>query len=95
MAQQGAASFDVAPLPEHRLDGERGAGRGAHHAHAGGEGDGRAAQIYAQAYSRDPEFYEFYRSLSAYRNSFRGKDDILLLKPDSDFFKYFNDPSRR
>ncbi|MGE3773574.1 MAG: protease modulator HflC, partial [Gammaproteobacteria bacterium] len=41
------------------------------------------------------EFYEFYRSLSAYRSSFHGKDDVLLLKPDSDFFKYFNDPSRR
>jgi modulator of FtsH protease HflC len=59
-----------------------------------GEGDGRAAQVYAQSYSQDPEFYEFYRSLSAYRNSFHGKGDILLLKPDSDFFKYFNSPTR-
>ena len=60
-----------------------------------GEGDGRASQIYAQAYSKDAEFYEFYRSLSAYRNSFEGGKDILLLKPDSEFFKYFNDPARR
>ena len=60
-----------------------------------GEGDGRASQIYAQAYSKDAEFYEFYRSLSAYRNSFESGKDILLLKPDSEFFKYFNDPARR
>lgn len=60
-----------------------------------GEGDGRASNIYAQAYGRDPEFYEFYRSLLAYRNSFEGRNDVLLLKPDSEFFKYFNDPARR
>lgn len=60
-----------------------------------GEGDGRASHIYAQAYNRDVEFYEFYRSLLAYRSSFHGKDDVLLLKPDSDFFKYFIDPARR
>jgi membrane protease subunit HflC len=60
-----------------------------------GEGDGRASQIYAQAYSKDAEFYEFYRSLGAYRNIFEGGYDNLLLKPDSEFFKYFNDSARR
>ncbi|MCZ6892607.1 MAG: protease modulator HflC, partial [Gammaproteobacteria bacterium] len=52
----------------------------------------RSAAIYAQAYTRDPEFYDFYRSLNAYRSSFRGKENVLLLSPDSDFFKYFGDP---
>jgi modulator of FtsH protease HflC len=60
-----------------------------------GEGDAAAAKIYAQAYSRNPEFYAFYRSLNAYRKSFKGKQDVLLLKPDSDFFKYFSDPAMR
>lgn len=57
-----------------------------------GEGDARSAEIYAKAYERDPEFYDFYRSLNAYRSSFRGKEDVLLLEPDSDFFKYFGTP---
>jgi membrane protease subunit HflC len=55
-----------------------------------GEGDARAAAIYAQAYGSDPDFYRFYRSLNAYRNSFSSKEDILLLQPDSEFFKYFD-----
>lgn len=59
-----------------------------------GEGDAHAAQIYADAYGRNPEFYEFYRSLSAYRASFSGKQDVLLLKPDSEFFKYFESPGQ-
>lgn len=55
-----------------------------------GEGDAKAAAIYAQAYNQDPEFYAFVRSLNAYRATFSGKQDILLLDPDSDFFKYLN-----
>ena len=57
-----------------------------------GDGDARSAAIYAEAYDRDPEFYDFYRSLNAYRSSFRGKENVLLLSPDSDFFKYFGNP---
>jgi len=57
-----------------------------------GEGDAKATEIYAAAYSKNEEFYSLYRSLNAYQNSFNGKNDILLLKPDSEFFKYFNNP---
>lgn len=53
-----------------------------------GDGDAQAASIYANAYNSDPEFYAFYRSLNAYRNTFSDKGDMLLLDPDSDFFKY-------
>ena len=53
-----------------------------------GEGDAQAAAIYAAAFSKDPEFYEFTRSLSAYRDTFRDSGDLLLLSPDSEFFKY-------
>lgn len=53
-----------------------------------GEGDAQAASIYAAAYSRDPEFYSFYRSLQAYRQSFSDKRDVLVLDPNSDFFRY-------
>lgn len=55
-----------------------------------GEGDAQAAQIYATAYNKDSAFYAFYRSLIAYKKSFANKQDILILKPDSQFFKYFN-----
>ncbi len=54
-----------------------------------GEGDARATEIYAGAFGKNQEFYTLYRSLSAYRSSF-GSSDILLLQPDSDFFKYFS-----
>ena len=54
-----------------------------------GEGDAQSTEIYAIAYGKNPEFYSFYRSLSAYQNSFQNSNDILLLQPDSDFFKYF------
>jgi len=54
-----------------------------------GEGDAQATEIYAAAYGKDREFYSFYRSLDAYKNSFNS-NDILLLDPKSDFFKYFN-----
>jgi modulator of FtsH protease HflC len=57
-----------------------------------GEGDARAAAIYAQAFRQDPEFYAFYRSMEAYRATFRGRNDLLLLEPTSDFFRYLKDP---
>ncbi|HIF52212.1 MAG TPA: protease modulator HflC [Thiotrichaceae bacterium] len=56
-----------------------------------GEGDAQATEIYAAAYGKDREFYSFYRSLDAYKSSFNS-NDILLLDPKSDFFKYFNNP---
>jgi membrane protease subunit HflC len=60
-----------------------------------GEGDAKAAAIYAEAYNADPEFYSFYRSLEAYRESFVGKDDIIVIAPDSDFFRYLKAPQGR
>jgi len=54
-----------------------------------GEGDAKAADLYASAFKRDPEFFSFYRSINAYRDSFKDKGDVLLIEPDSDFFKYF------
>jgi membrane protease subunit HflC len=56
-----------------------------------GEGDAKATQIYAQAYGQDPEFFAFYRSLNAYRASFKDKQDVLVLEPKGQFFKYFKD----
>ena len=53
-----------------------------------GEGDGKAAAIYARAYEINPEFYAFYRSLDAYKASFKNKNDLLVLEPNSEFFKY-------
>jgi membrane protease subunit HflC len=53
-----------------------------------GAGDARAAEIYAAAYSKDRDFYAFYRSLQAYRNSIGRDQDVLILKPDSDFFQF-------
>ncbi|HLS80737.1 MAG TPA: protease modulator HflC, partial [Steroidobacter sp.] len=55
-----------------------------------GEGDALAAQTYAQAYSRNPEFYSFHRSLQAYRESIGTENDVLVIKPDSEFFRYLN-----
>lgn len=54
-----------------------------------GEGDAKALQIFADSYNKAPEFFEFYRTLEAYRKSFQEKQDILVLKPDGPFFKYF------
>jgi membrane protease subunit HflC len=54
-----------------------------------GEGDAKATDIYAKAFSKDPEFYKFSRSLSAYKQNFSSKSDVILLQPDSDYFKYF------
>ena len=53
-----------------------------------GEGDAKAAATYAQAFNQNPEFYAFYRSLEAYRNSFKSKSDVIVVEPNSDFFKY-------
>ncbi len=55
-----------------------------------GEGDAKAAAVYAAAYQQDPEFYAFMRSLNAYKAAFANKGDIMLVEPDSDFFKYLN-----
>lgn len=55
-----------------------------------GDGDANAAAIYSNVYTQDPEFYEFYRSLQAYRASFSGSNDLFVLEPDSEFFKYLN-----
>ena len=54
-----------------------------------GNGDGQSSAIYAKAYNKDSEFYSFYRSLKAYRNSFNAQSDIMVIDPSSDFFKYF------
>ena len=59
-----------------------------------GEGDASAARIYAQAFTKNPEFYSFYRSMEAYRNSFRNKSDVMVLEPSSDFFKYLKNPNK-
>jgi membrane protease subunit HflC len=59
-----------------------------------GEGDAKASATYARAFKENPEFYSFYRSLEAYRASFKNKSDVLVLDPNSDFFKYFRNPVR-
>ena len=59
-----------------------------------GEGDAKAAATYAQAFSQNPEFYSFYRSLEAYRASFRNKSDVIVVEPNSDFFKYMKSVGR-
>jgi modulator of FtsH protease HflC len=56
-----------------------------------GEGDGKSAGIYALAFNANPEFYAFYRSMEAYRSTFRGRNDVMLLEPNSDFLRYFRD----
>ncbi|GLS24524.1 protease modulator HflC [Marinibactrum halimedae] len=57
-----------------------------------GEGDAQAAAIYASAYNKDREFYSFLRSLQAYKQTFSGRGDLLLVDPESEFFRYLNDP---
>ena len=59
-----------------------------------GDGDAKATAIYAKAYEQSPEFYNFYRSLDAYKASFKSKGDVLVLDPNSDFFKYFKSGGR-
>ncbi len=59
-----------------------------------GEGDAKATATYSQAFNQNPEFYSFYRSLEAYRNSFKSKSDIIVVEPNSDFFKYMKSVGR-
>ena len=58
-----------------------------------GEGDATAATLYAAAYNRNPEFYSFYRSLQAYRTSMGRDGDVMVVSPDSEFFRYFQSPA--
>ena len=58
-----------------------------------GEGDATRNQIFADAFNQDPDFFAFYRSMQAYEASLKAGDTRLLLKPDTNFFRYFNDPS--
>ncbi|MDA0275787.1 MAG: protease modulator HflC [Proteobacteria bacterium] len=60
-----------------------------------GEGDAKAASTYAAAFSLKPEFYAFYRSMEAYRSTFRSRSDVMLLEPNSEFFRYLKDASGR
>ena len=57
-----------------------------------GEGDAERNRIFAEAFGRDPDFFAFYRSMQAYEAGLRSNDTRMLLKPDSDFFRYFTDP---
>jgi modulator of FtsH protease HflC len=57
-----------------------------------GDGDAKASQIYAQAFGQNPDFYKFYRSLEAYRASFKSRNDMMILDSNSEFFKYFKGP---
>ena len=59
-----------------------------------GEGDAKASAVYAEAFGKNPEFYAFYRSLEAYRSSFNNRSDMLVLEPNSDFFKYLKGPGK-
>lgn len=59
-----------------------------------GEGDASAARIYADAYNKDSEFYSFLRSLDAYKQTFQNKEDVMVLSPDSDFFKYMKQTNK-
>jgi membrane protease subunit HflC len=58
-----------------------------------GEGDAQATALFGEAFGKNPEFANFYRSLDAYRASFRSRTDVLVLDPSSDFFKYFREPN--
>lgn len=58
-----------------------------------GEGDAEASQIYAEAFKKNPEFYAFYRSMTAYKQSFKESSDMIVLDPSSDFLKYFKNPN--
>ncbi len=57
-----------------------------------GEGDAQVAQIYAQAAAQDPDFFAFYRSLEAYKQAFGDGKATIILKPDSEFLRYFDSP---
>jgi membrane protease subunit HflC len=58
-----------------------------------GEGEAQAAQIYAETYSKNADFYSFLRSMDAYKKSFSSKQDVLVVEPDSDFFRYMKNPT--
>ena len=60
-----------------------------------GEGDAKATKIYAEAFKKNPEFYSFYRSLEAYRQSFQNKNDIMVLEPNTEFFKYLKNSKKQ
>lgn len=60
---------------------------------ARGEGDASATEIYAKAFNKNREFYKFYRSMTAYAKTFSNPSDVILLEPDSDYFRYFKDPT--
>ncbi|MDX1252800.1 MAG: protease modulator HflC [Gammaproteobacteria bacterium] len=60
-----------------------------------GEGDAEASDIYAQAFKKNPEFYAFYRSMTAYKATFKSPSDIMVVDPNSEFFKYFKNPNPR
>ena len=72
-----------------RADAERDAAK------VRGEGDAEAAEIYARAYSQDPEFFTFYRSLAAYRTSFEDGKGVLIMKPDDEFLRYFEQSTQK
>jgi modulator of FtsH protease HflC len=59
-----------------------------------GEGDAKAAAIYAAAYGRNAEFYAFYRSMEAYKQSFKNKSDVMVVDPSSSFFKYLKSSTK-
>ncbi len=58
-----------------------------------GEGDARATEIYANAFGKDEDFFRFHRSLNAYKNNFSSSEDIILLEPDSEYFRFFSESS--
>jgi len=58
-----------------------------------GEGDGERNKLFAEAYGKDADFFAFYRSMTAYENSMKGNDTRFLLRPDSEFFRYFANPA--
>jgi membrane protease subunit HflC len=58
-----------------------------------GEGDGERNRLFAEAYGKDPDFFAFYRSMTAYENGLKSSDTRFLLRPDSDFFKFFSNSS--
>ena len=59
-----------------------------------GEGDRKASAIYAQAFNENPEFYAFYRSMEAYRAGFSKRSDVMVMDPNSEFFRYFKNPGK-
>ena len=59
-----------------------------------GEGDAKSTSIYGQAFGQNPEFYAFYRSLEAYRSSFKSKSDVLVVEPNAEFFRYMKSNGR-